>query len=119
MRSGFINLLGKRRVALYAPVSPLDLNQCIAGQHLPWKEGPVMQSGGSISKKEETMPTQESSADFFLNWAKERIDEMDAALISLNSKAAELRAGSRAKADQFIADLREKRDEFESAVKKE
>ena len=33
------------------------------------------------------MPTQ-SSAHFFLSWAKERIDEMDATLASLESKAA-------------------------------
>jgi hypothetical protein len=64
------------------------------------------------------MPTQ-SSAHFFLNWGKERIDEMDATLASLESKAAEMRAESRDKADKFIADLRKKRDEFESTVKKQ
>ena len=64
------------------------------------------------------MPTQ-SSAHFFLNWAKERIDEMDATLASLESKAAEMRAESRVKADQFIADLRKERDEFASTVKKQ
>ena len=57
------------------------------------------------------MPTQ-SSAHFFFNWAKERIDEMDATLASLESKATELRAESRVKADQLISDLRKKRDEF-------
>jgi hypothetical protein len=62
------------------------------------------------------MATQ-SSVDFFHNWAKERIDEMDATVASLKSKAAELRAESRVKADHFIADLRTKRDEFEVTVK--
>jgi hypothetical protein len=64
------------------------------------------------------MATQ-SSVDFFHNWAKERIDEMDATMASLKSKAAELLAESRVKADQFIADLRKKRDEFEVTVKKQ
>jgi hypothetical protein len=64
------------------------------------------------------MPTQ-SSVHFFLNWTKERIDEMDATLASIESKVAEMRAESRAKADQFIGDLRQKRTEFESTVKKQ
>ena len=64
------------------------------------------------------MPTQ-SSAHFFLSWAKERIDEMDATLASLESKAAETKAETRVKADQFIVDLKKKRDEFESNVKKQ
>src|SRR4029077_7558254 len=64
------------------------------------------------------MPTQ-SSAHFFLNWTKERIDEMDAALASLESKVAEMGAESHAKADQFISDLRQKRREFENTVKKQ
>jgi len=61
----------------------------------------------------------QSSVDFLYNWAKERIDEMDATMASLKSKAAELRAESRVKADHFIADLRKKRDEFEVIVKKQ
>jgi hypothetical protein len=64
------------------------------------------------------MPMQ-SSVHFFLNWTKERIDEMDATLASLESKVAEMGAESRAKADQFISDLRQKRTEFEKTVKKQ
>ena len=56
------------------------------------------------------MPTQTSSAHFFLNWAKERIDEMDATLASLESKSAQMQADIQAKADQFIAHMKEKRD---------
>jgi hypothetical protein len=63
--------------------------------------------------------TKQSSAHFFFNWAKERMDEMDATLASLESKSAEMQAGSRVKADQFFADLRKKRNEFESTVKKQ
>jgi len=65
------------------------------------------------------MPTQTSSAHFFLSWAKERIDEMDATLASLESKSAQMQADTRVKADQFIAAMKKKRDEFESTVKKQ
>jgi hypothetical protein len=37
------------------------------------------------------MPEQ-SSVHFYLNWAKERIDEMDAALTSLEIKANQAKA---------------------------
>ena len=64
------------------------------------------------------MPAQ-SSVHFFLNWAKGRIDEMDATLASLESKATEVHADARLKADRFIADMKVKRDEFDSTVKKQ
>ena len=57
----------------------------------------------------------QSSMHFYLNWAKERIDEMDAALASLEAKASRLQADSKVKADQLIADLHKRRDEFEAA----
>ena len=60
-----------------------------------------------------------SSMHFYLNWAKERIDEMDAALASLERKAAQAKAEARPKVDQFIADLHKRRDEFQSTVKKQ
>jgi hypothetical protein len=65
------------------------------------------------------MPTQTSSAHFFFSWAKERIDEMDATLASLESKSAQIQAETRVKADQFIAQMKKKRDEFEGTVKKQ
>lgn len=65
------------------------------------------------------MPTQTSSTHFFLSWAKERIDEMDAILTSLESKAVQMQAQTRIKADQFITEMRKKRDEFESTAKKQ
>jgi hypothetical protein len=64
------------------------------------------------------MPTQ-SSVHFYLNWAKERIDEMDAALASLEAKASKVQAGSKVKADEIIADLKRHRDEFRAAVEKQ
>jgi hypothetical protein len=64
------------------------------------------------------MPTH-SSIHFYLNWAKERIDEMDATLASLESKANEVHADARAKASQAIAGLQKKRDAFRDTVKKQ
>jgi hypothetical protein len=61
----------------------------------------------------------ESSMHFYLNWTKERIDEMDAALASLEAKVSEVQAGSKAKADQLIADLKKRRDEFQATAKKQ
>jgi hypothetical protein len=53
-----------------------------------------------------------SSVHFYLSWAKERMDEMDAVVTSLEGKASELTAQSRGAADQLIADLRKQRDAF-------
>jgi hypothetical protein len=67
---------------------------------------------------EPTMPEQ-SSVHVYLNWTKERIDEMDATLASLEAKAGKMQADSRTKADQVIADLQKRRDEFQAAAKKQ
>jgi hypothetical protein len=64
------------------------------------------------------MATQ-SSIHFYLNWAKERIDEMDATLASLETKLSEVQADARVKANQVLADLRKKRDDFQTTVKKQ
>jgi len=64
------------------------------------------------------MPAQ-ISMHFYFNWAKERIDEMDAVLASLEAKAGEVQAESRSKADLLIADLHKKRDEFQEVAKKQ
>jgi hypothetical protein len=63
------------------------------------------------------MPTQTNSTHFFLSWAKERIDEMDATLASLEGKAVQMQAQTRVKADQLLEQMKKKRDEFESFVK--
>ena len=60
-----------------------------------------------------------SNAHFYLNWAKERIDEMDAVLTSLQSRATQVSAESRAAADQLVADLRSKRDAFQNDLKRQ
>jgi hypothetical protein len=67
----------------------------------------------------EAMMPEQSSAHFYLNWTKERIDEMDATLASLEAKASQVHADSKAKADQLIADLKKRRDEFQATAKKQ
>ncbi|MBY0382285.1 MAG: hypothetical protein K2W78_10245 [Xanthobacteraceae bacterium] len=64
------------------------------------------------------MPMQDN-IHFYVNWAKERIDEMDAALTSLAGKVSELEAGIRTKANKALADMEKRRDEFSDIVKKQ
>jgi len=59
------------------------------------------------------------SMRFFTSWAKERTDEMDAILASLEGKSSGLQAASRAEADRFITGLRAKRDAFRDSVEKQ
>ena len=47
--------------------------------------------------------SEHSAIHFYLNWAKERIDEMDATLASIEAKASEFQADARAKANQALA----------------
>ena len=60
-----------------------------------------------------------SAIHFYLNWAKERIDEMDATLASLEAKVSEVQTDARAKANQALADMRKKRDDFRNTLKKQ
>ena len=63
--------------------------------------------------------SQHSAIHFYLNWAKERIDEMDATLASLEAKVSELQADARTKANHALADMRKKRDDFRDTLKKQ
>jgi uncharacterized phage infection (PIP) family protein YhgE len=63
--------------------------------------------------------TEQSSMHFYFNWAKERIDEMDATLASLEAKASQLQPDTKTKVAQLMADLTEQRDEFEDTLKKQ
>jgi uncharacterized phage infection (PIP) family protein YhgE len=67
----------------------------------------------------EAVMAEQSSMHFYLNWTKERIDEMDAALASLEAKASQVQADSKTKADQLIDDLKRRRDEFQATAKKQ
>lgn len=60
---------------------------------------------------------EHSSMHFYLNWTKERLDEMDATLASLEAKASQLRADAKATAEQSIGDLKKRRNEFQIKAK--
>src|SRR5947209_15737436 len=64
------------------------------------------------------MGTQ-SNIHFFTNWAKERLDEMDAALTSFEGKLAEVQSDARDKANKVLADLRKQRDDFRGTIRKQ
>jgi hypothetical protein len=63
------------------------------------------------------MPPQ-TNINFFLNWANERVAEMDAALKSLESGAGQVQLVSHADAKKIIDDLRQKRDAFRDVIDK-
>jgi hypothetical protein len=65
----------------------------------------------------EAIMTEQSSMHAYLNWTKQRIDEMDAILASLEAKAGQVKAESRTKADQMLADMKKRRDEFQAKAK--
>jgi hypothetical protein len=62
---------------------------------------------------------EQSSMHLYLNWAKERIDEMDATLASLERKTSQVQADLKVKADPLISDLKTRRDEFQTLVQKQ
>ena len=64
------------------------------------------------------MATQ-SNIHFFTIWAKERLDEMDAAVTSLEGKLVEVQSDARDKAKKVLADLRKQRDDFRDTIKKQ
>jgi septation ring formation regulator EzrA len=64
------------------------------------------------------MATQ-SNIHFYVNWAKERLDEMEAVLASLEGKMGEVQADARHRADMALTDLRKSRDAFRDTLKKQ
>jgi hypothetical protein len=71
------------------------------------------------SPKSQEQMTSQSHMHVYLNWAKERLDEMDATLALFESKVGELQGDARAKAESALADMRAKRDAFRETIKKE
>ena len=61
----------------------------------------------------------QSNIHFYVNWAKERLDEMDAALTSLEGEIGGVQADARHIANNALADLRKSRDGFRDIVKKQ
>jgi chromosome segregation ATPase len=70
-----------------------------------------------LENKLEAIMAKQSSMHAYLNWTKQRIDEMDATLASLEAKAGQVKAESKTKAQQTIADLKKRRDEFQAKAK--
>ncbi|NRP74765.1 hypothetical protein ILFOPFJJ_05687 [Ensifer psoraleae] len=62
------------------------------------------------------MPEQ-SSMHSYLSWTKERLDEMDAVLASLETKTDQGKTELRRRVDQLMSDLSKRRDEFQAQVK--
>jgi hypothetical protein len=60
----------------------------------------------------------QDNIQFYINWAKERLDEMEATLTSLEGKIGGVQAEVRGMADKVLADLRKKRDEFRDVIMK-
>jgi hypothetical protein len=75
------------------------------------------QAGRAQHIQMEAIMAEQSSAHAYLNWTKQRIDEMDAALASLEAKASQAKAESKTKADQMIAAMKKRRDEFQAQAK--
>ena len=61
--------------------------------------------------------TENSSQHAYVTWAKQRLDEMDAALASFESKVSQVKADAKAKAAQLTADMKKRRESFQSEVK--
>jgi hypothetical protein len=75
-------------------------------------------AGATIHRSgKESLMSEHSSMHIYLNWTKERLEEMDATLASLEAKASQQKAEAKAKVDQLIADLKKRRDEFQAKVK--
>jgi hypothetical protein len=60
--------------------------------------------------------THQTSTHYYIDWAKERLDEMDATVTSLESKIGSVQADARDKANKLLAGLRESRDGFRDIV---
>jgi hypothetical protein len=60
-----------------------------------------------------------SNIQFYVNWAKERLDEMEAVLMSLESRLGEMQVDAGDKANKALANLRKGRDSFRDTVEKQ
>lgn len=60
---------------------------------------------------------QQSKLHPFLDWTKQRIDEMDATLATLEAQSGRVGVESKAKTVQLIANLKKRRDEFQVNAK--
>jgi hypothetical protein len=64
------------------------------------------------------MATQ-TSTHFLIDWAKGRLDEMDATLTSLEGKVSSVQADARDKAAKALAELHKRREGFQAIAKQQ
>lgn len=61
--------------------------------------------------------SEKNGAHAFVSWTKQRLDEMDATLASLETKAGQAKTDVTTKADHLVAELKQRRDDFEAKAK--
>ena len=76
-------------------------------------------AGRELSPQANEQVTSRSHLRSSLNWAKERLDEMDATLALFEREVGEVQGDARATAEEALADMRAKRDAFREAIRKE
>ncbi len=60
--------------------------------------------------------TNETYAHPFLNWAKERLNEIDATLTSIEARAGTLQADTKKQAENALSEIRTQREVFKEAI---
>jgi hypothetical protein len=63
--------------------------------------------------------SSQSTVHPYLDWAKERLDEIDATLASFEHNAAKLQADARTKAEKAMVAMRAARDDFRKSIKEQ
>ena len=61
--------------------------------------------------------TDQNKLHAYVDWMKERLDEIDATLASLESSATAMQADARTKADAALTAMRSARDVFRKSLK--
>ena len=63
--------------------------------------------------------TSETDTHLFSNWAKERLDEIEATLAALQSRVDSLQADTKTQAEKTIAEIRAQQQVFQEMLKKQ
>ena len=63
--------------------------------------------------------TSETDTHLFSNWAKERLDEIDATLAALQARVGTLQAETKTQAEKTIAEIRAQQQVFQDMLKKQ
>ena len=63
--------------------------------------------------------TTETYAYYFTNWSKERLNEIDATLASIEARASTLQADAKKQSEKAVSDIRAQREAFQQAIHKQ